>query len=135
MLVHRRHHQLRPRRRAAQRRTRRPHRAGLITNQPRCGPALSTNRTAFGHYLPRVPIQTRRTSLGLLIRTTSSRRTTSQTAVPTRRGARHRAPTATGGEHLPPITGRAGRKQPVTTSQQPVNPSHELRNTHPPKLT
>ena len=89
----------------------------------------------MGDCLSRVSIKTIRTSLALPVRTTSSRRTTSQTAIPTRRGARHRAASATGGEHLAPITWRAGREQPVTTSQQPVNPSHELRNTHPPKLT
>ena len=135
MLVHRRHHQLRPRRRATQRRSRRPHRASLITNQPRRRPPLSASRTTLLNRLPRIPIQPRRTSLGLLIRAASSRRTTSHAAVPTRRRGRHRTPTAASGKHLAPLTVPAGREQPMTTSQQPINPSHKLRNAHPPKLT
>ncbi|MGD1279429.1 hypothetical protein ACKUUI_08445 [Mycobacterium seoulense] len=88
----------------------------------------------MGDRLPRALIKTIRASLGLLVGATSSRRTTGQAAVPTRDG-RHRAPTRTGGEHLPTLTRPPSRKQPMTASQQPINPSHELRNTHPPKLT
>jgi hypothetical protein len=51
------------------------------------------------------------------------------------RDGRHRAPTGAGGKHLPTLTRPPSRKQPMTASQQPINPSHELRNTHPPKLT
>src|SRR6516225_4762044 len=134
MLIHRRHDQLRARRRATQRRGRSTHRAGLSTNQTRPRPALSAHRPAVGDLLPRPLIMTVRTNLGLLVDATSTRRTTSQTAVPTRDG-RHRAPTRTGGKHLSTLTGPPSRKQPMTTSQQPINPSHELRNTHPPKLT
>ena len=134
MLIHRRHDQLRAGRRAAQPRGRSPHRAGLITNKTRRRPALSAHRRAVGDRLPRVPIKTIRTSLGMLVGATSSHSPTGQAAVPTR-GGRHRAPTAAGGKHLPTLTGPPSRKQPMTTSQQPINPSHELRNTHPPKLT
>ena len=134
MLIHRRHDQLRARRRATQRRGRSPHRAGLVTNQTRRRPALSAHRPAVGDRLPRALIKTIRASLGLLVGATSSRRTTGQAAVPTR-GGRHRTPTGAGAKHLPTTTAPPGRKQPMTASQQPINPSHELRNTHPPKLT
>ena len=88
----------------------------------------------MGDRLPRVAIKTIHTSLGLLVGATSSRSPTNHAAVPTGGGG-HRAPTTAGGKHLPTLTGPPGRKQPMTTSQQPINPSHELRNTHPPKLT
>ena len=130
MLIHRGHDQLRTRRRLGQRCGRRRHRARLVTNQPRCDPALLANRAAPGGGLLQLLIQTRSTGLRLLIGTSGPRNTAPQPTA-TIRCRRHR--TATRRRQVPAIT--ASRKQVMRTGQQPINPSHKPRNTHPPKLT